>query len=76
MNSHVPCLETMIPVTSFHMGWPNKHSITVYYYLLVSIECETDRGGGGELGDKDMGSEKQLSFFNWATVSFCALCSI
>ena len=53
MKGQAACLKTMIPVTSFHMGWPDKHSI-----LLPFSFYRVRDGQGRELGDKDMGNER------------------
>ena len=82
MKGHAACLQTMIPVTHFQEGWPNKQSI-----LLPSRFYQVQDGQGGSreikiyLGKERGGDGKrdsQPSFFNRATISFhrAFICSI
>ena len=50
MKSHAARLETVIPVTSFHMGWHNM--------LLPFRFYQVQDGQGWGSGDKDMESER------------------
>ena len=49
MKVHAACKQTMILVTHFHKGWPNKQGM-----LLPSRFYQVQDGQGKEPGDKNI----------------------